>query len=276
MKTYVTRKIGEISNGLKVETILRHEKGIPVYGCFCTECGTRGVPVRHDKWEVAKCLSSTHGREKFKPVTLREIRQAEVAEEQRQRDTEEAKVREAETNLTATHQKIHELVKKAVVDGRPDPDFGEIPDRIRNRRMTVKQALAFNEAESRRFVEETPDYYRCDKNSKTITDYLWNQGVQIPDAEAYKLAFTRCRSLGLLVEPAPEPITVEQPEPNEPEQKQDDGSVDGFDLNSGEPRRFTQAEIWKMSSSDLKKAFKMWVGKDGEDRRALVKWSMYR
>jgi hypothetical protein len=212
---------------------------------------------------------------RHQPITAREIREQEDAEARRREEEAERPIREAEATLIETHRKLHELGKKAVVDGLPDPEF-VMPEQIKTRRMTVAQALKFNEAESKRFVENHPEYYRCDKNSKIISDYLWSQGVQIPDFEAYEIAFERCRCLGILSE-RPEPVVeapVEQPEEIEPEQKQDDGLTAGFDLVTGTPREYTQAEIWKMSSSDMKKAFKLWVTRD-EDRRPLLKRSRY-
>jgi hypothetical protein len=211
---------------------------------------------------------------RHRPITLKEIRDEEAAEQRRRQEAEEKKVRDAENALTANHRRLLDLNKKEVLAGRPDIDF-QMPESVKARRMTVKQALKFNEAESQRFVDETPEYFRSDRNSKTITDYLWNQGVQIPDAEVYKLAFTRCRYLGLLEE-KPEPVAeapVEQPEVPEP-QKQEK-LTPGFDLVTGAPRDYTEAEIWKMSSSDLKKAFKMWVGKDGQDYRPRINRSMF-
>jgi hypothetical protein len=212
---------------------------------------------------------------KHQPITLKEIREQEAAEERRLRDAEEKKLRDAENALTGTHRKLFELEKAEVLAGRPDPGF-VMPEQIKSRQMTVAKALKFATAESKRFAESHPEYYRCDKNSKIISDYLWSQGVQIPDFEAYEIAFERCRYLGILSE-RPEPVVeapVEQPEVIEPEQKQDDGLTAGFDLVTGTPREYTQAEIWKMSSSDMKKAFKLWVTRD-EDRRPLLKRSRY-
>jgi hypothetical protein len=213
---------------------------------------------------------------RHRPITAREIRDEEEAEERRLRDAEEQKTRDAENALTDTHRKLFELAKAEVLAGRPDPEF-QMPEQIKTRRMTVAKALKFVEAESARFVEETPDYFRCDKNLKTMHDYLFAQGVQIPDAEAYKLAFDRCRYLGLLdekPEPAPDPITVE-PEPVETS-PQTEELTDGFDIETGEPRKYTQREIWKMSSLEYKKAFKLWYGKDGVDRTPTFHRSRYQ
>jgi hypothetical protein len=153
-----------------------------------------------------------------------------------------------------------------------------MPEQIKTRRMTVAQALKFSEAESKRFVEENPDYsrFKCDTNSKVILDYLFQQGVQIPDVEAYKIAFERCRYLGLLLEtePAPEPVTVEQPEPA-PESQPTEELTPGWDIETGQPRQYSQREIHHMGADDYKKAFKLWHGSDGVDRRPLLNRSRY-
>jgi hypothetical protein len=213
---------------------------------------------------------------RHRPITLREIRDEEAAEQRRRQEGEEKKVRDAENALTANHRRLLDLSKKEVLDGRPDPEF-QIPESVKARRMTVKQALKFAEAESARFVAETSEYFRSDKNSTTITNYLFDQGVQIPDAQAYKLAFERCRYLGLLeekLEVEPQTGPVEQPEVIAA-QPQDAGLTAGWDIETGEPRRYSQKEIWKMSSLDMKKAFRMWADKDGEDRRPKINRSMY-
>ena len=62
MRELITKQIGEVIDGLEVQTILRYEKNEPVYGCLCLKCGTHGVPVRHDEFRkgTARCISSLH------------------------------------------------------------------------------------------------------------------------------------------------------------------------------------------------------------------------
>jgi hypothetical protein len=56
--------VGQIINGLEIQTILRYESGLPVYGCRCLECGSTLVPVRHAQFRQgnARCIASIHGK----------------------------------------------------------------------------------------------------------------------------------------------------------------------------------------------------------------------
>jgi hypothetical protein len=209
-----------------------------------------------------------------RPITAQSVRDEIEVEERRKQEEAERPIREAESQLIETHRKLYELQKKAVAENRPDPEF-QMPERIKNRRMTVGQAKKFIESESKRFVAENPDYYPCDANLRTMSDWIYAQGIQIEDAETLTIAFDRCKYLGLLVErPEPEPQALPaEPETVEPT-KQDDGLVDGFD-EDGNPIRVSQATIWKMSSSQLKSFYRMWVTRDGTDRRPRINKSMY-
>jgi hypothetical protein len=210
---------------------------------------------------------------RHQPITAREIRQQEDAEARRREEEAERPIRQATEALVETHRKLAAIAKAEIAAGRPDPGF-EVPESVTSLRMTKTQANNFARSEAEQFVAETPDYFPCPHNVKAINEFLEAQDVQIPNREVIKLAWERLRTFGFIKErpePAPEPVTVE---PIETEPKQDDGLTAGFDLVTGTPREYTQAEIWKMSSSDMKKAFKLWVTRD-EDRRPLLKRSRY-
>jgi hypothetical protein len=158
--------------------------------------------------------------------------------------------------------------REAVAAGKADKKF-VLPESAKGLRMSVERAKEFAQAQAEQFISENPDYYPTRKNFDAICSYLKPLPVQIPNAEVFKQAFLRLRELGLLEErpsPVPEPIAalvLEQTfAPTESE------LVDGFDLSTGEPRKYSQAEIWRMSSTDVKKAFRMWTDRDGTDRRA--------
>jgi hypothetical protein len=276
MKTYIVKKIGEISNGLKVETILRNEKGLPVYGCLCTSCGARGVPVHHAKWEIARCVSSLHGRDNYKPVSLREIRAEEAAEQRKQRDAEDAKLREAEASLTSTHRKLADLAKKEIAAGRPDPEF-VVPQSVSKLKMSLEKARSFVEASCKQFMDETPEahkYFPDQKNWDCISSYVWNCGVQIATVEVWKQAFDRLVFLGLISEvKKPAPAPVDQPEPVEPEAQSD--LVDGWDEN-GLPCKFTPRQVFLMSSEQYRSAFRLCERSDGTDFSPKVRRSLYQ
>ena len=162
-----------------------------------------------------------------------------------------------------------EEASEACRRGQPDPAW-KMPDGAKELRMSVAEAKAYASEQSRLFVEHNPEYFPSAANVAAITKYLRDQtDVVIPNEECFRLAWLRLRDLGLIEErPAPAPEVVPEPVPETSEVVPAETElVDGFDLTTGEPHRYSQAEIWKMSSGDMKKAFRMWTDRDGTDRR---------
>jgi len=109
------------------------------------------------------------------------------------------------------------------------------------------------------FVEHNPDYYPCSSNVNNIREYLIAQNISIPNEEVLKAAWLRLRELGLIEErPAPEPEPELTPLEEPPSETPGDYEISGFDPETGEPRKFTQREIWRMDSATYRKAFKAW------------------
>lgn len=165
-----------------------------------------------------------------------------------------------------------EETKQAVISGSPDPGFKQLwgqPATLESLKMTEAQAREYAKQQAEKFVEENPDWPRTNNNFQTIIAYLENNGVEVPNSQIFKIAWDRLRSFGGMIEPAPEP------EPQQPT----DGPfelVDGYDPATGEPRQFTQREIWQMDSISFKKAFRMWTDRDGVDRRPKFSRSAYQ
>jgi hypothetical protein len=162
----------------------------------------------------------------------------------------------------ATNRALTALVRRdqrdAVVTGKPDPAW-QTPASAAGLKMSIEQAKKYARQQAEHFVGENPEYHRTQKNFETIASYLADQGVEIPTAETLKLAWERLRSFGMIEErmapvPTPEPVSENPPEsiPSKPE------LVDGFDPDTGEPRKYSQREIWKMDSMTFRKAFRMW------------------
>jgi hypothetical protein len=166
--------------------------------------------------------------------------------------TEEAALAEAESKQA----------REDVLAGKPDKEF-VLPDEIKGLRMSVEEAKAYASEQSKLFVEHNPEYYPCPANVAAITKYLTEQtDVVIPNEECFRLAWVRLRGLGLIEE---RPVLAKEPEPvtqpSEPIPAEGE-LVDGYDLETGEPRKYTQHEIWNMDSSTYRKAFRAW----GENR----------
>ena len=162
--------------------------------------------------------------------------------------TEEATQAEAESKQA----------REDVLAGKPDPTF-KIPASAAGLKMSIDQAKAFANEQGKLFVQHNPEYYPCPANVAAITKYLTEQtDIAIPNEECFRLAWIRLRELGLIEErPAlTEPETASQEIPAESE------LLDGFDVVTGEPRKYTQREVWNMDSTTYRKAFRAW----GENR----------
>lgn len=213
---------------------------------------------------------------KHQPVSAQDVRN-ELAEAERKRiEDEQRPIREAEKQLHANSLKLFELGRTAVLAHRPDPEW-ELPKSAAGLSMPQSEVDGFVAAEAARFVAENADcYVVCKENYQAIMRYLADQKtVLIPNADVFKAAFERLSRLDLLRQkpeptPEPEPTPTEELEQIKQEAPAEGGLIAGFDLETGQPRQYSQKEIWKMSSADLKKAFKMWVTPDGEDRRPRI------
>lgn len=165
----------------------------------------------------------------------------------------------------AEEQKKRDAAADDVKAGKPDPAW-EIPPSAAGLSMSVDAAKSFVRSEADAFVEHTPSYYPCKHNWNRIQNYIETQGIAIPNRDVFNQAFERLSDLGLLEQrPTPEPTP--EPEPQSPEPINDPKLVDGFDPETGEPRKFTQVEIWKMDSTTYRKAFRMW----GDSRPRFTK-----
>ncbi len=275
MKTYIAKKIGEVINGLEVTGILRNENGLPVYSATCQECGARGVPVKHEQFSTgaAKCISSMHNRSRYQPTTIQKVRAEEADKQRRVEEEQQRPVREAEQRLNETHRKLVQIGKEEVLNGKPDP-WWEIPADAVGKSMSLDRVRDFVREQSTIFRAAHPEYYPCKENLEAIMGYLVAQQIAIPTASCFERAVERLGSLGLLKErpapPEPQPAPVME----EPAEPSNDGLTDGWDIETGQPRKYTEREIEHMSSDDFKKAFRMWVTRDG-DRRPKFNRSMY-
>lgn len=155
-------------------------------------------------------------------------------------------------------QKKRDAAAEDVRAGKIDPAW-KIPESAAGLKMSVDSAKAFVAAEAEAFIEAaTPAYYPCAENWDRIRSYIEAQGIAIPNRDVFRQAFERLTSLGLLC-PAPTPEPSQGAVPEQPSDTiAEPELVDGFDPMTGQPRKFTQAEIWKMDSVMYRKAFRVW------------------
>jgi hypothetical protein len=215
------------------------------------------------------------------PITAQQVRDDLAEADRKRKEAEERPIKEAEAQLHANHLKLFELGRTAVLNHEKDPFF-ELPPSAVGLSLPQSAVNDFVTKEATKFVAENPEYYVCKEDYHAITGYLADQKtVPIPNADVFKAAFERLSRLDLLVqkpEPKaePEPAPIGEPEKIEQEAPpQSEELTDGWDIVTGEPRKYTQGEIWKLSSANLKKAFRMWTTRDG-DRRPLIRRSMFQ
>jgi hypothetical protein len=179
--------------------------------------------------------------------------------------------------LNETHRKLYELEKAEIETGRPDQAWAW-PQSAVGLNMSVGAAREFAKREGEAFVAANPSYFPSKKNFETIVNYLSAQGVVIPTRDCFAQAVERLQHFGLLEErpaPSPEPTPVAQAQPIEETEAPPSDLVDGWDIETGQPRKYSEREINRMSSDEFKKAFKMWVTRD-EDRRPKFNRSRYQ
>jgi len=149
-------------------------------------------------------------------LNRRKFFEAEEVRRQQIREEEERPVKEALAENEKLLREKLTLERDAVTKGRPDPAF-RIPDSASGLRMKKAEFEPFIKSEADKFVAETPEYYACPENFGTLTQYILAQGVQIPNADVFKVAFARLQELGVLKErPDPEPqvqpVRTEEPD----------------------------------------------------------------
>jgi hypothetical protein len=209
---------------------------------------------------------------KHQPISAQDVRN-ELAEAERKRiEDEQRPIREAEEQLRVNHLKLFEFGRAEVLAHRPDPEW-ELPKSAAGLSMPQSEVNDFVTKEATKFVAENPDYYVCKENYQAIMHYLADQKtVLIPNVDVFKAAFERLSRLDLLVlkpEPNPEPAPIEEPEIEQDAPPQSEELTDGWDPVTGEPKKFSARDIHHMDSETYRKAFRMWVTRDG-DRRPLI------
>jgi hypothetical protein len=156
------------------------------------------------------------------------------AEENEAKIERERPFREAEEQLRQSSIELGKLTRERILSGKDD-DFQPCPT-IANARMTTAAASDFN-AEQFSLFADTTAIYLNEANTEKITDYLWNQHIQISNAETFRRAAERLSDYGLLeLAPAPEPLAEPIPDPVEQRHPVNDGYETGIDQTGAETR----------------------------------------
>jgi hypothetical protein len=189
----------------------------------------------------------------------RRNREAAEAEEQRQREEAERPIRELESQANQLHQQLAQVQRERIMTQR-DPEAFVSPALI-GARMSLEEAAEFNRKAAAQFVRECQWYYRCPENLTTVTEYLQRNGIELADAEMFKRAAERLRAYGLLKErPVPEreaPAPAPRVSKPKPAPAPSDDRIDGYDLETGQPRKYTSYELDRLSAHDYRRALRL-------------------
>ena len=188
------------------------------------------------------------------------------------KEEQERPVKQAKARLERTAGELLQMQRKALLD-IVDKDF-YVNEALRNARMTIQDAQAFNKTEAEAFAKENPDYYPSRKNFELLSGYMAKNGIDICSRDMWKAAYEKFKSAGLLETPQPESIPEAIAEPQEePElprlpagwvqpsgwQREPDIAQIGIDLNTGEERSFSPFEIERMTAEQYKRTFRLSV-----------------
>ena len=203
-------------------------------------------------------------------LEIRAFNEQEAAE-QRAADAPrlEAERRNAErvAVLQSEHQntlrQLRSLERERVSTGEDDA-FQVDPDTVGpNNGIKPDQVASWQAAQFTTFISNNPGYYRCDENGAAISDYLERNcpGLKLISAKQLEAAYKRLSEFGLLKErpaPTPKPAPVQsKPAPAEPKKPKAE-LIDGWDITSGEPRKWTPRELDRLSSTDYRRALRLY------------------
>lgn len=205
-------------------------------------------------------------------IELRQHREAEEAE-QRRLDAPRLEAERIAAIETAETQRLNQVRqdkqksywREWVLSDR-DPKLIVTP-KMSNASMPKSAADKFNGEQVEIFIRENPDYlaYKSRETSDAILSYFDRNGVYIVDAAMFKAAFHRLRDLGIItmrsvpvppVLPVPQQKRVNLSIAESPKPK--DERIDGWDLISGEPRKWTPRELDKLSADDYRRALRLY------------------
>ena len=190
-------------------------------------------------------------------LSLRAERERLAAEERAERERIEAPIRVAEQKLKATHLELIKVYRSRLLGEVCDSDAFCDPA-VADVRMTAKQADEFNRDEFRRYLNTHPDTFVNDELLERLGAYFDVNGLRIVSAQMIENLIERYREAGLLPErPAPESELEPVAEPESPESPKP-GLIDGWDLESGEPRKWTPRELDRLSSTDYRRALRLY------------------
>jgi hypothetical protein len=197
-----------------------------------------------------------------------EARAEREATEAPRRKAEQQRIAELQAEQERTLRQLHAIERERVANGTDD-EFTVDPATVgKSNAVAPEKVAAWQQAQFSEFLQNNPGYYKCDANAKILTDYFERNvpgGLPLLSAAQLSAAYKRLNEFGLLkAKPAPAPAKPKlvpefmlDYEPAKTPSKPEPVMFDGWDLETGEPRVYSEKEIQRMSSTQMAHALQM-------------------
>ena len=193
-------------------------------------------------------------------AVLREHRRELEAQEAAEREAREAPIRAATEELNEIHNKLIALQRERLLSNIKDVDAFADPD-LATVRMTEEQASNYNREQFNLYRAQHPDVYFDEILLGRMGSYFERNSLRIISAAMIANVIERFKEAALLPErPTPTPSQPYEPKPtvNLTIAAPKTELVDGWDLLSGEPRKWTPRELDRLSSDDYRRALRLY------------------
>jgi hypothetical protein len=208
---------------------------------------------------------------------IRRRREELAAEEAAEREARERPIREAEAQLQETHRRIAEVERQRLTDPEIiDVDFPHDPSLAGMDFLTPEGVSEWNSAAFKNFTSNHPEFAITSFNTRLLNTYFAKHAVPgkllMLSTRQLEAVYSRMIACGIQFDgPEPEPDVLANGTPNyskrpnanlniepanEPE-KPKPVLFEGFDLLTGERRTYSEREIDRMTSEEMKRALQM-------------------
>ena len=184
-------------------------------------------------------------------------------EERLEQEERERPIKEAEEAIKATHRRIAEMQRDTLTNPQREDIDVFIADEVAGLRMRQDHADAFNLDQFKEFHEKHPDFHPSARNIDLLHDYHLRNHCGIYTSAMISSVYRRMVDAGVeFDQPAPEPeledytkrpVRIRIAPPVKPEPV----TYAGWDVETGEPRTYSEREINRMSGDAMKRALRL-------------------
>jgi hypothetical protein len=193
-------------------------------------------------------------------TVLREHRLELEAQEASEREAREAPVRAATEQLNEIHNKLVALQRERLLSNIKDVDAFADPD-LATVRMTEEQASGYNREQFNLYRSTHPNVFWNETLLEQVGAYFERNGLRIISAAMIANVIERFKEAALLPDrptPAPSQPYMPKPSVNLTIAAPKTELIDGWDLVSGEPRKWTPRELDRLSADEYRRALRLY------------------